>query len=309
VSALALLSGSARAQAPSPAALFDEGVKKFKQADYEGAAEAFFRADEAAASDQALLNAIAAGRRGHAHLWVARAAERAIGRDSADAELKRLAREALVEASEHLARIDLSCAPAAGAAASCAVEMDGAQVAPGIHHVLPGTHRFTGAAAGARAEEPLTCSAGARYTVVLRPAAPGSAPGSAAPLGSGAAGSPSASAAPSASGAAKGGWPRAVVIAGSGAAAVLAGVSIWSGVDAIDAKNKLPAEPFRAQNEDVLARAHRTDGLLAGAAVVAAFTVVAAVWLVDWSPPGPVKAAFGVAPSPSGAAAVIRGGF
>jgi hypothetical protein len=292
---------SARADPPSAASLFDEGVGKFKRAEYEAAADAFLRADEASPNEQALLNAIAAGRRGHAHLLVARAAQRAIDRKDTSADLARLAREALTEAAAQLARVELSCAavaPAAKEAPSCALTIDSVKTASGVHYLLPGTHRFIGEAAGGRDEQPLTCNAGATYTVVLRPAAPVAE--KTAPVVTA-----TATAAPTA----KTGWPPAVVYAGAGVTAVLAGVAIWSGADALAAKDALPAIPRRAQNEDVLGRAHRTDALIACAALAGAFTLVAGVWLVSWERPNGKKTAVGVKPSSSGVEAVIRGRF
>jgi hypothetical protein len=298
--ALLLASGPAAALAapPDPAALFDEGVRKFKQADYEGAAESFLRADEAAPSVQALLNAIGAGRRGHAHLLVARASQRALQRPGSTEDLSRLAREALAEAAAHLARVDLSCAPVAAAdPPACALSIDGAKAEGGVHYVLPGTHRFAGAVTGgAPDEQPLTCNAGATYTVALRPALPSTS-------------APSASAIVVAPPTAQPGWPPAVVYAGAGVTAVLTGLAVGSGVDAIEAKNALPAVPLRAQNDDVRARASRTNGLVAGAVIAGVATAAAAVWLVSWDRAGGVKTQVGVEPSAAGVSVMVQGRF
>lgn len=299
VCVLSSIMSSARADPPSAASLFDEGVQKFKRAEYEAAADSFLRADEASPNEQALLNAIAAGRRGHAHLLVARAAQRAIERTGTGADLARLAREALTEAAAQLARVELSCAAVTTAkeAPPCALAIDSAKAAAGVHYLLPGTHRFIGEAAGGRDEQPLTCNAGVTYTVVLRPAAPVVA--KPAPTVTATASAPPA----------KSGWPPTVVYAGAGVTAVLAGVAIWSGADALAAKDALPAVPYRAQNDDVIARAHRTDALIAGAAVAGALTVVAAVWLVSWDRPNGKQTSVAVSTSPTGAQAVIRGRF
>src|SRR5262252_6073533 len=60
------------------------------------------------------------------------------------------------------------------------------------------------------------------------------------------------------------GLPSGVFFAGLGVTAVLGGVTIWSGVDAIRAKDALH-EPMKADEDDVRARARRTDYLLLGA--------------------------------------------
>jgi hypothetical protein len=298
---LCMLAASSRAEASSSdsaaaAALFDSGVQKFKQAEYVEAADAFLRADAAAPNTQALLNAITSGRRGHAHLLVARASERALARADADAELKRLAREALTEAAAHLARVELSCVPAAPKA-SCAITTDDAEGAAGAHYLLPGTHRFVGqTAGGGRDDQPLTCNAGATYTVVLRPSAGPSAP-------------PSATAATTAPVAAKRGWPPVVVYAGAGVTAALVGLTVWSGVDTLDARKALPAVPARTQNEEVLGRAHRTSGLLAGSVLVGVVTAAVGVWLVVWDRPAGPAAALVAAPLADGAHVALRGRF
>jgi hypothetical protein len=58
----------------------------------------------------------------------------------------------------------------------------------------------------------------------------------------------------------------------AGATAVLAGLTTWSGLDALAARRRLPGS--QADNDAVMARAHRTDALLAGSAVFAGLTVV-----------------------------------
>src|SRR3954469_22174624 len=89
-------------------ASFDEGVTRFKRADYGLAAQAFLLADELSPSALALGNAITAGRRAHDDLLVARASQRALSRGGSDETLATIAREALAEASARLAVIDAS---------------------------------------------------------------------------------------------------------------------------------------------------------------------------------------------------------
>ena len=121
------------------AAAFDDGVAKYKRAEYAAAARSFLVADGLAPSELAITNAIAAGRKANDHLLVARAAEKAIARGQALGP----AREALVEAGTRLSRIELGCdAPA------CALTLDGEAVRIGIEYVLPGTHEVVASAAG-----------------------------------------------------------------------------------------------------------------------------------------------------------------
>ena len=70
------------------------------------------------------------------------------------------------------------------------------------------------------------------------------------------------------------GLPSGVFFAGVAVTAVLAGVTVWSGLDAIAAKNALPAAPTQPQEDDVLGRARRTDFLLLGAGLAGVASAV-----------------------------------
>jgi hypothetical protein len=87
-----------------------------------------------------------------------------------------------------------------------------------------------------------------------------------------------------------------------GATLVLAGVTAWSGADAIAAKHALPASPYQSQLDDVLHRARRTDYLLLGTGLAAIGTAVVGV-LTDWRG----RATAGVAPVPGGAVIAASG--
>ena len=262
-------------------AAFEEGVGLFQKAQFAEAARAFLRADEIAPSAVALTNAINAGKRAGDYLLVARAAQRAIDRG----ELEVQAREVLAEAATRLARLDLRCEEP-----SCQLWIDGEPIAAGRHYLLPGRHALR-AIAGARvADEGLSAGAGDTYEVHLL-AREGKKPGGdPAPIPP------------------KKGLPRAVFFTGIGMTAVLTGITIWSGADALSAKNALPAHPFQSQNDDVLSRAHRTDGLLAGAVVLAAGTAVVGVFFTQWSS-SPALPAATVTPVTGGAVATLAGRF
>jgi hypothetical protein len=76
-------------------------------------------------------------------------------------------------------------------------------------------------------------------------------------------------------------WPRAIFYAGAAGTAVLTGVTIWSGLDALSARNETTGR--RTQNDSVVARARRTDVLLAGTIVLAAATAYVGFARIDWS--------------------------
>jgi hypothetical protein len=102
------------------------------------------------------------------------------------------------------------------------------------------------------------------------------------------------------------GVPRSFFFAGTGVTALLTGLTIWSGVDALAGKHALPSEPEQAQNDAVLGRARRTDVLLAGAALAGIGSAVLGIWFVDWRGS---RAAAGISPVPGGATFTARGGF
>jgi len=100
-------------------------------------------------------------------------------------------------------------------------------------------------------------------------------------------------------------WSPAIFYAGVGATLVLTGVMVWSGVDALDAKARLPATPTVHENQAVMARAHRTDALLAATLVTAGATAYVGLRLVAWSPRTEVKASL----SAQSAAISLHGAF
>lgn len=285
VCAVALGSSIASADAPSArdkqraAAAFDKAVQQFNRAEFDEAARGFLEADRLAPSATAITNAIAAARRANDHLFVARAAERAIARGDALVD----ARAALAEAATRLARLELSCETTEK---TCSLTLDGEAAAAGTAWALPGTHRIAARAGGTTAEEHVACTAGATYRLALRPKAAAPAPK---PLP------------------ARSGIHRAVFFSGLGATAVLAGVTIWSGVDAIAAKRALPRdEAEQTQLDDVLGRARRTDWLLLGTGIAAVGTAVIGVWLTDWRG---ASATATVVPAPGGATFAAIGRF
>jgi hypothetical protein len=263
------------------AARFDEAVAKFNRAEFGEAARAFLEADGLAPSATAITNAIAAARRANDHLLVARAAERAIARGDALVE----ARSALAEAATRLARLELSCD-----ATPCAIAIDGAPTASRAEWILPGTVRVQArGGAGAVAEERVVCMAGATYRIALHPTAATRPPDPRPP--------------------ARTGLPRAVFFAGVGVTVVLAGVTTWSGVDALAGKRALPHdEAEQAQLDDVMRRARRTDWLLLGTGLAGVATTVVGAWLTDWRG-SPATRGAAIVPLPGGLAITAGGRF
>lgn len=90
-------------------------------------------------------------------------------------------------------------------------------------------------------------------------------------------------------------WAQPVFYTGVGVTAVLTGLTIWSGLDALSARNSLPGT--QAQNDSVEARARRTDALLLGTVVAAAGTAYVGLRWVEWGSSKPVEVAAQVTPT------------
>jgi len=298
---------------------FDEAVKKFEHADYEGAAREFLHADELAPSADALHNAIAAARKANAHLLVATAAERAIERPNEREELVTEAREALVVAAPKLAHIDLGCAPL-----PCTLLLDGSPVPAGRRYALPGAYSaVTVAEDGNRTEERLTLAAGVTYSVLIHATkageskkaatvstkltseAPESAPKGEPSAGAAASRPARPSAADEKSPAERKPLSPAVFYAGAGLTAVLVGINVWSGVDTLNAKSDLPSPPTTKERDDVRSKETRSDVIFGATLLVGAATAAAGLFWVDWGGGGTAL----VSPIPGGATAVARGRF
>jgi hypothetical protein len=289
---------------------YDRGVEHFERAEYAAAVREFLAADELVPSADALNSAIAAARRSNDHLLVLRASQRAIARESVDPKLAAGAREALAEASRHLARIEASCEPA-----PCALELDGEPIPPGTNYALPGTHTIVAKAEGRQAsEERLAMAAGASYRVALTLKAVGDAASpTPAPAVAPAETKPTApptpdkhSPAPSEQEHKERPLPPVVFYAGAGVTGVLL-ILTWSGFDTLSARDDLPERPTRDQIDDVEGRITRTDVLLVSTLLAGAATGYAGIALVNWN--GKSGARVGVAPIAGGCQAGISGRF
>jgi hypothetical protein len=210
------------------------------------------------------------------------AAERVTSRKASSHELMARASKTLAEVRRRVARLVLSCTPT-----PCELALDGEYAAPGASYALPGT-RLVGArfSDGSLAERRIEAVAGGEQTILLElesrasplvaglqaPALP-PAPNQRVPRGS--TERPTDEPPP---------LSPPVVYAGAGITLALAAATAWSGIDTLKAKNRLPGT--QSDNDDVMARAHRTDALLIGTVIAGvATTVIGLVW-TDWDGPG-----------------------
>ena len=213
-------------------------------------------------------------------------AERAIARESVDAKLSAQGRQALLDAARHLARLDLGCEPE-----PCTITLDQVEVQSGSQYVLPGTHAVSAGAPGfAPADERLRLDAGVTYRVLLHPVRPGSterpseiareappAPAANAPLPG-----------DSERGAKKPFGP-VVVYTGAAVTAVLAALTIWSGIDTLSAKSDLSDPAPQGEIDDVKSKILRSNLLFGGTLITGALTTYAGFALVDWNRQAPRK--------------------
>lgn len=255
------------------AAAYDKALQHYRRAEYSEAARAFLEADKLVSSSDALASAIAAARRAKEHLLVIEAARRAVSREATDPKLAAQARQAVSEASEYLARLELSCRPE-----PCELTLDGASVAPGRHYVLPGTHTVTFASNSGTQSKRLDARAGTTYRIAPAKAEPKPAPptrSSGAPKAASPLDPPERD-----TGVA---LPPAVFFAGVAISAGLAAATTWSGIDTLKARNELSSTPTRTERNEVDHKIARSNWLFAGTAVASVATVATGLFLVRWT--------------------------
>jgi hypothetical protein len=274
------------------AELYDRAVALYESARYAEAARAFYEADQAFPSSDALSSAIAAARLAHDALLVARAAQRAVAREGSDPKLAADARAALSEAEAHLARVDLACSPA-----PCTLSIESHDVAPGRHYLLPGTRVLSARFGTEQVEQRASLAAGSLYTITLTPPPPSAPAPQPAPAATPALEPESApkTARDAAPGKPLPAWS---FYAGAGVSLALAGVSTWSGVDALGDVEHYEGTRAASDRDTARSSVRRTDLLLAGTLLMSGLTTYAGIAWVDF---GGRPQALSVAPHAAGA--------
>jgi hypothetical protein len=252
------------------AALYDQAVKLYESGKYAAAARAFFDADELAPSSDALSSAIASARLAHDDLLVAHAAQRAVAREASDPKLAGDARAALSEAETHLSRVDFSCQPE-----PCSLSIEDADVQRGRHYLLPGTRVFRATFGAEQVEQRSALAAGSLYTITLSPA-PAPAP---VPKAVAAPPAPPARPAPPKPHKPLPAWS---FYAAAGTTLVLAGVTTWSGVDALGDVDQYKSTRRAPDRDTAESSVRRTDILLVGTLVLGGLTTLAGLRWVSF---------------------------
>lgn len=305
-----------QAQREDAARQFDVGVYLFDKAEYSAAVQAFLKADDLSPSSDAIANAIAAARRSNDHLLVVQAAERGIARAAADPALAEKARLALAESAPHLSRLTLDCDPK-----PCEVLFDGATVDTRSHYVLPGTHRMNATGAEqSHAEEVQTLIPGTTYRIVLHPHVEGQPqsptevlaephPSSFPAPNSNSSTTPAEqhgdATADTVSSERKGLSPVWFYV-GAGVTGVLAGATIWSGIDTVVFRGKLGDRAPASDIDQLKSKRLRTDILLTGSVIAGAATGYLGLFVVDWKGSHTETA---LLPVPGGTLLTARGRF
>jgi hypothetical protein len=271
---------AAEQPAKTAAGEFDAGVRFFDAAEYPAAARAFLRADRLAPNSEAVANAITSALKTTDYLLVVEAAERGVERAQQDAALAAKARQALARAREHLAEIEMTCSPS-----PCSLRLDGVGVQSGSHFVLPGTHTVSASGSeGVEApERRQSFEVGTRYQIHLDVADPGPAAPTPAPVEPESEAASSATAGTAIDEAPAAGVDPAWFYVGAGVSTVLAGLTIWSGLDTLSANDAAGDRAPKSQIDAIRAKAQRTDLLLAGTVVAVGVTGYVGVVLVDWA--------------------------
>jgi hypothetical protein len=295
---VALVACPAEAQEPAEgtpdvqaaARAFEQGQAAQLGEQYARAAELFELADRFAPSAAALRSAIRNHLAAENHVRAASLALSALDRYASDASTRQVADEALRYAPR-LTRLEVHCAePCAitidgGAAVTSAVSSLEMFVEPGPHTVRaawPGAEPVTeevrgdeGAVVRLDIERPMTEPEPEPTVATPEPAPVEPEPAVVTPV-----------AEPEASG-----LPTWVFFGAAGLTAAVAGVTVWSGLDTLSARDDYVADPTEAGYEDGISRQRRTNVLIGVSIGLAVGTAVVGAFLTGWEPDREVLAA------------------
>jgi hypothetical protein len=316
LTAAGLFAGHAAAdKKPTPAELqaaaeeFDAGVKAVKRQDFDAAAARFEGADREVPSPGAIQASIRARKDAKQMDRAATLAEQALLRYPEDASLAAFAKGILETAAPELQRVEVSCAPACVLAVDSKLLHGGAATTivlyttPGKHSLSASwnkkqsvTQDLVGVAGATKSLKLAEPSEAPPVASTATPASSARPTGSAAPLAS----SESADPPPPPEPPPSGGLPKAVFISGAVITGVLAGVTVWSGVDAqnnpgVDKVKRAcvgRGEGCKLYQQG-LSSQRRTNALLAGTLAAGAVTGVIAIftnWKGQSSEPTTAKA-------------------
>jgi hypothetical protein len=244
---------------------FADGDRAFKAGDYRAAAQAYEAAYKLMPHHAALWNAARSWHRAGDLPRAANLYAQYLQEAPASARDRNNALKALKELSPKLAHLEIHATDVQG------VKVDGAAIRGTDVYVTPGAHVVEGQTRDGRAvRQSQNADGGQTVSVALVapdvPAVP--APAQAAP--------------PPEEPRSSKKWSPIVVYFGGAVTLVLAGVTVWSGVDTLQRKDTFDKAPTQANLDVGMQTQTRTNVLIAATAGVGVLTAAAAVFLVDW---------------------------
>lgn len=253
---------------------FAEGDKAFKAGSYKHAAESYERAYKRLPHPSSLWNAARAWHRAGERARAANLYAQYLREAPASARDRNSAQKALKDLSNRLARVEIHATDIED------VKVDGTPIDTPAVYVTPGAHVVEGRTKDSRpVRQAQNVEAGDVVSVALVP--PPIAPAKSVEPEKPADKKPAA-------GGGGGGWSPAVFYVGGAVTLALAGVSVWSGLDTLQAKNAFDQNPTPDALDAGRQKQLRTNILIGATAGVGVLTLAAAAFFVDWSA-GPDK--------------------
>ncbi len=249
---------------------YEEGERAFGKGDFRRSAESFEQAYKLSPHHSALWAAARAWLRAGEDVRAANLLERYLGEAPADAPDRDRATGAIRELDKRLGRLEVVTNDVVG------VKVDGASLSTPRLWVVPGEHVATGEVDGKPVRKVITVAAGDHISVSLEVVTRETPPPPP----------------PIATNASKKPLPPWVVVVGGTLAAIGTGATIYSYTDTLDKKDAFEADrTSRTKLDNAHSAEDRTNILLVSTVGVAAVSVLAAAFLVDWTSDDKVKAA------------------
>jgi hypothetical protein len=98
-----------------------------------------------------------------------------------------------------------------------------------------------------------------------------------------------------------------VALVGAGAALAVTGLAVWSGLDTLSGVDDYEANPTRERLDEGQGKELRTNLLMVGGGVLAAATLVVALFLTDWGGGETEHVGVAIVPRAQGASLVLAG--
>lgn len=262
---------------------FKEGVRAFGRHDYAAAADAFEDAYRIAPHPAALFNAADAYEKAGELAKAANLCARYLANAPDNDARRPKANKMLAELVPKLGRVQVDAADASD------LQLDAKPILLDVTYVDPGDHVVSADFDGKHVERHVNVVAGSLERVLLEPpAAQKTAEPDTTP--------PPEDVRHDTSPAAHHGLPKGFFFAGAAATVVLAGVTVWSGLDTNSARSDYNQHPTSQGLDDGIAKEHRTNILLGATAVVGVATAVVGLFATDWKPAEAHDVSLGIGP-------------